>query len=105
MDRLGRSASYAAVRVALEGDPEELVFWCAWCGEDLPDGVHGQTKFCDPTCRQAARNDRRLTRRAEARAGRTCKECGSTLHAKGTNKQYCSRACGRRWRMRQGAAS
>lgn len=71
-------------------DPEA---WCAWCGTALPDFPTRYRRFCSRDCKDKLRIADEIERRAAARAGRKCIECGSAFEAMRYDSNHCSRRC------------
>jgi predicted RNA-binding Zn-ribbon protein involved in translation (DUF1610 family) len=82
---------------------------CARCGKQLPEDVHGRTKYCSAVCANAARvarrerEDKEAARAkreiydaawAERQAPRACEVCGKSFRPKHRTSKYCSPSCG-----------
>jgi hypothetical protein len=79
--------------------------YCAECGREFysrhPAG------YCSPACSDAARHERERARRRQAKAGRACAHCLSSLPVTArTDSRYCSPACRQAaYRKRRGTNS
>lgn len=70
---------------------------CRFCGQNdvRPRGKRGPiTRYCSDECRRAFDRASVIQKRSEARAVKTCRQCGSEFSAEKTdNQKYCSTTC------------
>ena len=69
---------------------------CVECGAEIPPMTDARRTFCDKTCSNRHFNGLTAQARAEARAGRTCPECGTEFEGTRADQVYCGTTCGAR---------
>jgi hypothetical protein len=74
-------------------EAEDPDAWCAWCGTALPGFPSRRRRFCSLECAAKLRIADQTERRAAARAGMSCVECGTALDARRADRLYCTPAC------------
>ena len=85
---------------------------CPMCGKEFA-AFYGQKKFCSDTCRNRWNNMLRINRLEESRQleppqpkqEKICPQCGKPFKMTKSNKKFCSRQCGRRYRRSFGRRS
>jgi len=66
---------------------------CVQCGAELPRMTREDRLYCDRRCANAWHHGLTARARAEARAGRTCPQCGGTFDAVRSDQVFCRRSC------------
>ena len=76
---------------------------CEHCGAPIPEGKRIDAAFCSRRCATKSHHAAESLALAEARAGRTCPECGGPVVAKTSRKRFCSASClnAAYWRRRR----
>lgn len=69
-------------------------FLCQECRSHA-ESIRKTTRFCSAKCCKKANNRDQAIKRAEARKGRVCRECGDTFNASFAHQVFCSKTCGR----------
>jgi hypothetical protein len=68
---------------------------CLWCKAPLDDTRRLGQSFCSRSCYRKHYDAIDQQRRAEARSGLICRECGITFAGARADQLYCSKACSR----------